>query len=103
MALSKAVRRSIPSLFFAYSSFKPVIRYKACPVQLSYKLAENDKQKMAEAVHAKQLATEASATDEPLEEISANLLQSQNASEGWTSFDERIHYIYAGKGPYVAR
>ena len=89
--------------------FKPVIRYKPCPIQLSYKLAEDDKHKMATAVRAQnaaQLRTFNSGAQAPLEEPSTGLnlpLQSNDDQEGWTTFDGPIYYVYAGKGPYVGR
>jgi sphingosine kinase len=56
---------------------------------------------MAKAVHAKNgervpiRASPTASHDAPL--------QSHDDLEGWTSFDEPIYYIYAGKGPYVGR
>lgn len=85
-----------------------MIRYNSCPIQLSYRLAETDKQKMANAVHAnnEELAILGSHSNAPPEELPASHdpLQSHNHElESWTPFDEPIHYFYAGKGPYVGR
>lgn len=89
--------------------FKSVIRYKPCPIQLSYKLAEDDKHKMATAVRAQsagQRQTFNPGAETSSGEPSTGLdlpLQSNDDQEGWTTFDESIYYVYAGKGPYVAR
>jgi len=95
---------------FFSRNFKLVLQFKPCPVCLSFKLAENDKDKMAAAVHSREKAqgdvvpvsTGESSPDKtgispfPLE-------HSHTDEEGWTTFDEPILYVYAGKGPYVGR
>lgn len=61
---------------------------------------------MAKAVHAtkaRQLSTGGSFPREELPEHVDHPLQSYNDLESWTSFDEPIYYIFAGKGPYVGR
>jgi sphingosine kinase len=88
-----------------------VIQFKACPVQLSYKGAENDKHKMAERVslHRKNKkappATSASpATSESdIAETLPPLKFQPEDNEGWTTFDDPLLYVYAGKGPFVGR
>lgn len=89
-----------------------VIKFKSCPVQLSFKLAENDKDKMAAEFAAKQKEiTDAlpgsRTTILPLpENIGQGLPPLQHIHEdtdGWTTFDEPLLFVYAGKGPYVGR
>ncbi len=85
---------------------------KACPVQLSYKPAESDKQKMADSL---QLRTKGFAAERKTEQSlgastgenwvngSPPLKHLENDTDGWTTFNEPILYVFAGKGPYVSR
>jgi sphingosine kinase len=88
-----------------------VIQFKACPVQISYKAAEKDKRKMAENVSAyrknRNSMVAKNAPASPPEGDTAETLpplkfQSEE-SEGWTTLDEPLLYVYAGKGPFVGR
>lgn len=84
-----------------------VIQFKTCPVQLSYKLAEKDKQRMAEVVHArtKELASKYKSLQPIVVPEGSGLppLKHLSNDDGWTTFDGPILYVYAGKGPYVGR
>ncbi|KAF8964016.1 ATP-NAD kinase-like domain-containing protein [Flammula alnicola] len=96
---------------FMYGLLRGILTFKPCPVQLSFKVAENDKHKMAEDVHArKQESSNPTPPSPPLtvaDESTCHSLPplrySQDDEEGWTTFDDPILYVYAGKGPYVAR
>lgn len=83
-----------------------VIQFKACPVQLSYKVAENDKVKMAETVKTRRETGPShiapSAANEG-EKQALPELRYLSDDEGWTTFEEPLLYVYAGKGPYVGR
>ena len=88
-----------------------VVRFRACPIQLSYKAVEVDKYKMAERVslHRKNKKSAPSASSSPAaseNEIAESLpplkFQSED-TEGWTTFDGPLLYVYAGKGPFVGR
>ena len=78
-------------------------------MQLSFKLAENDKDKMAAAVHSREkdkrhvfpVSTGPSSSDKIV--IPPSMEHFHADEEGWTIFDEPILYDYAGKGPYVGR
>jgi len=77
-------------------------------VQLSLKLAETDKEKMAAAVHSRETQKRevpvAIASSPDQTGISLSPLEHVHEDEdGWTIFDEPILSVYAGKGPYVAR
>ncbi|KAF9533023.1 ATP-NAD kinase-like domain-containing protein [Crepidotus variabilis] len=103
---------------FMVGLIKGIAQYKRCPVKLSYKLAEQDKHKMAEAVHSrtKELAklgrtplaspsnsgSEVSFHDGPTAGLPP-LQYLKEDEDGWVTFDEPILYVYAGKGPYVGR
>ncbi|PPQ83353.1 hypothetical protein CVT25_003992 [Psilocybe cyanescens] len=85
----------------------PVITFKPCPVQLSYKLAESDKDKMAEIAHSSQNDAQAMPASSPSSESEGKMVDAlpplkylPNDDEGWTSFDKPVLYVYAGKGPY---
>jgi len=96
---------------FVYGFVKGLVQFKTCPVQLSYRLAEKNKQKMAEVVHAR--TKELASKYQSLQPISASegnhtsslppLKHLTNDEDGWTTFDDPILYVYAGKGPYVGR
>jgi sphingosine kinase len=87
-----------------------VIQFKPCPVQLSIKVAEQDKAKMAEALQARCHSDPTSGTTSPSDpQVNYTndglppLTYSLEDADGWTTFPEPILYIYAGKGPYVGR
>lgn len=88
-----------------------VIQFKACPIQLSYKAAEIDKHKMAERVslHRKNKKPEPPTSSSPatsesdIVETLPPLKFQPEDNEGWTTFDEPLLYVYAGKGPFVGR
>lgn len=94
-----------------FTMTQSVIQFKACPVQLSYKAAESDKYKMAENVslHRKNKKSErtsavsSSITESDVVEALPPLKFQSNDNEGWTTFDEPLLYVYAGKGPFVGR
>lgn len=78
-------------------------------MQLSFKLAETDKEKMAAAVHSREKqrgeGVPVSTTTSP-DKTGVSLFPPEHVlenEEGWTIFDEPILYVYAGKGPYVGR
>ena len=78
-------------------------------MQLSFKLAETDKEKMAAAAHSREKqkrdVVPVSTTSSPDKTgVSLSPLEHVHEDEeGWTIFDEPILYVYAGKGPYVGR
>lgn len=98
---------SLPA--YAYPHSYLVIQWKPCPVQLSYKAVESDKFKMVETLNAKRLANKNSQPSTPLDEDATlsttipPLKYSMEDTDGWTTFDKPLLYVYAGKGPYVGR
>jgi len=88
-----------------------VVQFRACPVQLSYKAVEMDKHKMAERVslHRKNNKSVpfASSSSPALENDTVESLPPlkfrPEDTEGWTTFDGPLLYVYAGKGPFVGR
>lgn len=90
-----------------------VAQLKPCPVQLSLKIAETDKDKMAEHLVSSRKEFEKdnisrslpfnSTINVPEKSILPPLDYLPDDVDGWTSFDEPLIYVYAGKGPYVGR
>lgn len=84
--------------------------YKPCPVRLSYKAVETDKAKMVDDLKVRRAnIREHYATERGL--MATNFdpdgklppLKHSTDEEGWTTFEEPLLYVYAGKGPYVGR
>lgn len=96
---------------FMVGLLRGVVQFRACPVQLSYKAVEVDKHKMAEraSLHRKnnESVPFASSSSPPLENDTAESLPplkfQPDDTEGWTTFDGPLLYVYAGKGPFVGR
>ncbi|KAF8163335.1 ATP-NAD kinase-like domain-containing protein [Crassisporium funariophilum] len=95
---------------FMYGLLRGVMQFKPCPVQLSFKMFENDKDKMAATVQARRKEVDTTtpmsipiASEESACDALPPLKHHQEDVEGWTVFKEPILYVYAGKGPYVAR
>ncbi|KAF9053226.1 ATP-NAD kinase-like domain-containing protein [Panaeolus papilionaceus] len=105
---------------FMYGMLRGIVTYKPCPVQVSFKIAEDDKDKMASVVHARRLeASSLQASEEPAGIPATQILEAVPEGEagsdglpplkyhqdedGWTTFDDPIMFVYAGKGPYVGR
>ena len=88
------------------------MKHKACSVKVSVKVAESDKRKMVEAMHAscaEARATFATSSSTPEPEDAPTGLPplkytggAQTDDEGWITFDKPYTFFYAGQGPYVA-
>ncbi|KAF9564611.1 hypothetical protein CPC08DRAFT_734307 [Agrocybe pediades] len=95
---------------FVYGLFRGILKFNPCPVQLSYKVATNDKHKMAQTYHSIQSEKVASPTTPSSAGFGDFLGRSlpplkylPDDDDGWTTFTEPTLYVYAGKGPYVSR
>ncbi|KIY43431.1 hypothetical protein FISHEDRAFT_53553 [Fistulina hepatica ATCC 64428] len=102
---------------FFVGALRGIAKWKPCPVRLSYKAAEVDKKKMVEALKARYAQIEVEKTSSsangklvkprssmmlrPAGEILPPL-QYVTDEEGWTTFEQPMLYVYAGKGPYVS-
>ncbi|GLB34908.1 putative diacylglycerol kinase catalytic domain (presumed) [Lyophyllum shimeji] len=89
---------------FMVGLLRGVIQFKSCPIQLSYKLAESDKVKMANDLRARRSGK----ADAPPASTGESgplppLVNLPDDTDGWTTYDKPILYVYAGKGPFVAR
>ncbi|EGN95964.1 hypothetical protein SERLA73DRAFT_185417 [Serpula lacrymans var. lacrymans S7.3] len=90
---------------FLYGYLRGVLSLKTCPVELSFRLVEDDKEKMArfaqENTGQKPCDPSSSGVDD-LEELPP-LRYLGGTEEGWTTYEKPFIWIYAGKGPYVSR
>ncbi len=92
------------------------MRHKECPAKVSLKVAETDKRKMVESLHAS--IAEARTTFASTSTSILSATESENVSsglpplehigdahkddEGWITFDKPFTYLYAGQSPYVS-
>ncbi|KAJ6547589.1 ATP-NAD kinase-like domain-containing protein [Mycena capillaripes] len=93
---------------FMYGFLRGMVQFKPCPVQLSYKAVEMDKDKMYDTLQKRRvqaLANDSTATpDRATDETALPPLKYSAADDdGWTILDEPLLYLFAGKGPYVGR
>ncbi|KAF8892551.1 ATP-NAD kinase-like domain-containing protein [Infundibulicybe gibba] len=94
---------------FMVGLIRGVIQFKSCPIQLSFKVAESDKFKMAEILQTRRLNDKNEVPSPVLScdafegEALPPLRYSNEDTDGWTTFNEPVLYVYAGKGPYVGR
>ncbi|KAI0703619.1 ATP-NAD kinase-like domain-containing protein [Cytidiella melzeri] len=103
---------------FMYGYLRGVLQHKKCPVKVSIKVVESDKQKMFDNFQAtrKESLLKIHASDDSLSlalnedtatgtgsSLPTLLHVDEPTGEGWITFDEPICYLYAGKGPFVGR
>lgn len=86
---------------------KEVVKFKPCSVQLSFKLEEDNKEKMVATWQSRKEGLNLTIPDATFNKSTDDVLPSlkylQGEEEGWTIFNESFLYVYAGKGPYVGR
>ncbi|KAG6900853.1 hypothetical protein C0993_009971 [Termitomyces sp. T159_Od127] len=91
---------------FMVGLLRGILKFKPCPVQLSYKVAESDKIKMAEdfsKLQAHRNSRVEASTLHVTSGVLPPLVNLPDDMEGWTTYDKPILYVYAGKGPFVGR
>lgn len=97
---------------FMVGLMRGLIQFRACPIQLSVKVAENDKKRMVQNFQTRRNEYGKSIpTPPPLSPVAKDtessslppLKYSIDDMDGWITVDEPILYLYAGKGPYVSR
>ena len=97
-----------------YGYLRGVVQRRSCPVKVSIKVAESNKQKMVSDLHTartnaenriKSLKPEDGAALPAETPSTLPPLQHRDAprGEGWIEFDKPLLYLYAGKGPFVSR
>ena len=84
-----------------------VIPFRPCQIQLSIKVAEEDKNTMVQAFMARREKIKKELPPTSLDECQETSLPRLNYSideeDGWIVIDKPLLYVYAGKGPYVGR
>ncbi|KAJ7046827.1 ATP-NAD kinase-like domain-containing protein [Mycena alexandri] len=95
---------------FTYGFLRGLIQFKACPVQLSYKSVQVDKDEMFAIYQKRRTEAKANeATREGLPELAMDetalpsLKYSTTDEDGWTVVDKPLLYVLGGKGPYLGR
>ncbi|KAG7092503.1 hypothetical protein E1B28_008854 [Marasmius oreades] len=91
---------------FLYGFLRGLIRLKSCNIELSYRIAEDNKAKISDTFRGMRKHQKSSPPSPPIIEEEGGLLQpkySTTDTEGWTTFSKPAIYVYAGKGPYVGR
>ncbi|KAH9969429.1 ATP-NAD kinase-like domain-containing protein [Lactifluus volemus] len=92
---------------FMYGYLRRLLMPKAYRFSISVKTGMADKSAMLETLQ--EYTSSAPHYEAPqLEELPENMtalppLRYANDTEGWTTFEDPILYLYAGKGPYVSR
>ncbi|KAJ6596937.1 ATP-NAD kinase-like domain-containing protein [Mycena vulgaris] len=96
---------------FMYGLLRGMIQFKQCPVQLSYKAVELDKDKMYDTLQKRRMkdtnkdGTASQTPPSPEADGTAlpPLRYSSTDDDGWVTLDKPLLYVFAGKGPYVGR
>ncbi|KAK0463936.1 ATP-NAD kinase-like domain-containing protein [Desarmillaria tabescens] len=93
---------------FVYGLLRGLVTFKPCAVQFSYKVAEEDKDKMAQECYARRVNDKSASqrsipTVDDSSESTLPPLTAHDSDEGWITFDKPLLYLYAGKGPFVGR
>ncbi|KAJ7709860.1 ATP-NAD kinase-like domain-containing protein [Mycena rosella] len=95
---------------FMYGLLRGMIQFKPCPVQLSYKAVELDKDKMIDTLRKRRMKDKDKDVPAPpsLQNSEAEtalppLKHSSTDNDGWTTLEKPLLYVFAGKGPYVGR
>ncbi|KAJ7273740.1 ATP-NAD kinase-like domain-containing protein [Mycena haematopus] len=88
---------------FTYGFLRGLVQFKPCPIQLSYKAAELDKEKMFDALQNRRAKGTTNIRNGQEGTALPALKYSTTDDEGWSVLNEPLLYVYAGKGPYVGR
>ncbi|KAF8798056.1 hypothetical protein BYT27DRAFT_6917060 [Phlegmacium glaucopus] len=92
---------------FIYGLLRGLVKFKPCSVQLSFKLEEDNKEKMAAAWQSRKegrdLTIPNAISSKSVDDTLPSLKYLQGEEDGWTIFNDSFVYVYAGKGPYVGR
>ncbi|GJE90809.1 hypothetical protein PsYK624_069530 [Phanerochaete sordida] len=103
---------------FVYGYLRGLIRHRTCPVKVSIKVAQSDKDQMVRDLRAGEAAaavrmqsakdTDGGVVSGDAEQPSGGLPPLKNpfgeyGGDGWITFEKPVLYLFAGKGPLVAR
>ncbi|KAF5315834.1 hypothetical protein D9611_004729 [Ephemerocybe angulata] len=94
---------------FIYGMLRGIVTFNPAPIQLSIKVAEDNKDVMAETLFTR-VQEKLSSGKEAAEESSVResgalptLKYLPDDNEDWTVIEDPILFVYAGQGPYVGR
>ncbi|KZP19451.1 hypothetical protein FIBSPDRAFT_827966 [Athelia psychrophila] len=107
---------------FVLGFLRGLVAFKTCPLVVQIKVAEQDKARMVQALESSKASSPAgpqgqgqlqsptspscdagSACKAAAEGSLPDLAQPVDQMDGWLTFDKPAVYLYAGKGPFVAR
>ncbi|KAH6918534.1 ATP-NAD kinase-like domain-containing protein [Coprinopsis sp. MPI-PUGE-AT-0042] len=89
---------------FVYGFIRGVLSLDACPIQLSIKVAEKDKHKMAQAAHERNQGSSPLVDDgKDAHSLPSLKYLPDDETDDWVTIDEPMLFAYAGQGPYVSR
>lgn len=110
---------------FVYGYLRGLISHRTCPVKVSIKVAQSDKDQMVKDLRAGEAAalrmqsatadaagtngtSEVVSGDAPTEQTEPGLPPlkypfGEQTGDGWVVFEKPILYLFGGKGPLVAR
>ncbi|KAI6128270.1 ATP-NAD kinase-like domain-containing protein [Pisolithus croceorrhizus] len=95
--------RWMGDLRFVIGFLRSVVTLPTCQMELSIKLAEQDKVKMANAVRARRADAPSDIPTMPTSSSSENIYDPGSPGDTWIKYDKPCLWVYAGKGPYVSR
>ncbi|KAF7294907.1 DAGKc domain-containing protein [Mycena indigotica] len=88
---------------FTYGLLRGLLRFKPCPIQLSYKAFETDKDKMYESLQKRKTNPSSTTPTTDAESTQLPELKYVSNDDDWTVVEEPLLYVLAGKGPYIGR
>lgn len=81
-----------------------VLSLEPCPIQLSIKVAEKDKDKMAQAAHERNQGSSPLVDDgTDAQSLPSLKYLPDDQTDGWVTIEEPMLFAYAGQGPFVSR
>ncbi|KAI6045780.1 ATP-NAD kinase-like domain-containing protein [Pisolithus marmoratus] len=95
--------RWMGDLRFVLGFLRSVVTLPTCKLELSIKLAEQDKVKMANAVRARRASASSEISAMSMSPSSGNPHDPGSPGDIWIKYDKPCLWVYAGKGPYVSR
>lgn len=95
--------RWMGDLRFVLGFLRSVVTLPTCKMELSIKLAEQDKMKMANAVRARRAGLSSDIPVVPLSPPLDDTHDPGSPGDTWIKYDKPCLWVYAGKGPYVSR
>lgn len=95
--------RWMGDLRFVLGFLRNVVTLPTCKMELSIKLVEQDKGKMADAVRARRADASSDIPAVPMSPSSEIIYDPGSPGDTWIKYDKPCLWVYAGKGPYVSR